>query len=74
MKKLFEQQPYLGALFAEELFDDIFLSQGFYKRYLSEEQAEMLRKKGCRAMTGEQIINHAGSFWIKSSILKAIEK
>ena len=74
VKKLFEQQPYLGALFAEELFDDIFLSQGFYKRYLSEEQAEMLRKKGCRAMTGEQIINHAGSFWIKSSILKAIEK
>lgn len=74
VKGLFEQQPYLGALFAEELFDDSFLSQGFYKQYLSEAEAELLKKKGCHAIMGEQMINHAGSFWIKADVLEDIEK
>lgn len=74
VKKLFEQQPYLGVLLTEELFDSSFLSQAFYKRHLLEEEAELLKENGCPAIMGEQIINYAGSFWIKMDVLEAIEK
>lgn len=74
VKKLFEQQSYLGALFTEELFDADFLAQGFYKHYLSENQAELLERIGCYAKAGEQLINHAGCFWINVKVLETIEK
>lgn len=74
VKRLFEQQPCLGALFTEELFDENFLIQGFYKRYLSAEQVVFLEKAGCHVMIEEQCINHSGCFWVKADVLEVIEK
>lgn len=74
VKRLFEQQPCLGALFTEELFDEDFLVQGFYKRYLSAEQAAPLEQAGCHVKIEEQCINHSGSFWVKADVLEVFEK